>query len=128
MASLYLTGNQISDLAPVLSLRRLVSLYLDENDLHSIEGINQLKGLSTFSIRGNAVCDLAPLQGLEGLSWLFLDHNKIRDLGPLVEMVKRDKEQKFAPFLKIYLEGNPLAPNGQDQIAALKEAGARVHP
>lgn len=128
LAALYLSDNRITDMTPILGLPRLTSLYLDGNLVRSIAGINKLKSLATLSLKDNAIRDLAPLQGLEGLSWLFLDENKIHDIAPLVEMIKQDKEHKFAPFIKIYLGGNPLNPGSQEQIAALKESGTRIHP
>jgi Leucine-rich repeat (LRR) protein len=128
LTCLYLTGNQVSDIAPLLKLRRLVSLYLDENDLRSIDGISELKNLSSLALRSNALCDLTPLKGLQNLSWLFLERNKIHDLAPLVDMARGDKEQRFAPFLNLYVEGNPLAPEGSNQLATLKQIGVRVHP
>ena len=127
LASLYLASNEICRIEPVFGLPKLVSLYVDGNSIRPIAGINQLKSLSTLSLKDNAISDLTPLRGLQGLSWLFLDWNKIRDLGPLVEMVQNDKEQRFAPFLKVYLEGNPLGPDATNQLAALKAAGTRVH-
>ena len=127
LASLYLSVNLIRDPAPILALPKLSSLYLDENAINSLDGINRLKGLSTLSVRGNSITDLEPLRGRGRLSWLFLERNKLRDLGPLLEMVQADKEQRFAPFLNVYFDGNPLRSAAINQIAAMKKIGTRVH-
>jgi internalin A len=129
LASLYLSSNQISGVAPVTRLPRLVSLYLDHNKISNIEGIGMLKNLSTLSLNNNSVSTIAPLDGLTGLYFLFLENNKLRDLGPLVQMVKKDNEgeKRFAPFLNLYIKGNPLsAAAKRTQVTALKESGAKV--
>jgi Leucine-rich repeat (LRR) protein len=128
LASLYLSHNQIADISPVVKLPRLASLYLDHNQIRAIPGINGLTGLFTLSFNDNAIADLAPLEGLPGLYTLMLENNKIRDLGPLLEMAKKDKEQRFAPFLNVYLAGNPLSSTAKHrQFSALKELGVRIN-
>jgi len=128
LASLYLSHNQITDIAPVVSLSKLSSLYLDHNQIKSIQGIHQLKGLFTLSLSKNAISDLGPLRDLPGLYNLFLENNQIRDLSALLAMTKQDKEQRFAPFLNVYLKGNPLSSVAKSkQIASLKELGTRIY-
>jgi Leucine-rich repeat (LRR) protein len=81
-----------------------------------------------LSLNNNAISDLAPLEGLMGLYSLFLENNKIRDLSPLVNMAKKDTEKRFAPFLNVYLHGNPLSSAAKgSQMATLKEIGTRIH-
>jgi Leucine-rich repeat (LRR) protein len=96
-------------------------LYLDNNRVRSIQGIDVLKALSTLSLSHNAIEDLAPLQGLTGLSYLFLENNRIRDLTPLIEMAKKDfeGEKRFAPFLNIYLKGNRVKRADASRLAAV---------
>jgi len=51
-------------------------------------------------------------------------------LSPLVALAKKDAEgeQRLAPFLQLYLEGNPLSePARTKQVEALKGFGVRVH-
>ena len=61
-------------------------------------------------MNSNAIVKLEPLEGLTELYYLFLEGNKIEDLTPLVTMAKKDFEgpKRFAPFINIYLKGNPL--------------------
>jgi hypothetical protein len=63
------------------------------------------------------------------LSLLLLQKNKITDLTPLVDMAKADTqgERRFAPYLRLYIEGNPLTPASQKQLETLKGFGVRVH-
>ena len=128
LASLYFSNNQVSDIEPLLKLPRLTTLYLDGNQISSIKGIGTLTRLYSLSLSNNSISDLAPLDGLTGLYHLFLEKNKITDLAPLVAMLKKDNDgpRRFAPFINIYLAGNPLTGPGKSQISKLKDFGARV--
>jgi hypothetical protein len=43
-------------------------------------------------------------------------------------MAKKDKEQRFAPFLNVYLAGNPLSSTAKHrQFSALKELGVKIN-
>ena len=130
LASLYLGHNQITDIYPLVNLRKLSSLYLDNNRIEAIDDVGNLRGLMTLSLNNNQVSDLSPLEGLNGLYYLFLEGNQIRTLEALVKIVKKDfeGEKRFAPFLKLYLQGNPLSTAAKkSQIPALKECGVRVN-
>jgi len=127
LSALYLSGNQLESLAPLLGLSRLASLYLDDNRLRSLEGLGRLRGLSTLSLSGNRIADLRPLAGLEGLQLLFLERNRIQDLTALVEWLKSDRDQRFAPFLQVHLDGNPLSSDARrHQWEALRSTGVRL--
>ena len=127
MASLYLSGNRIEDASAVMKLPRIASLYLDRNQIKSIQGVNQLQTLSSFSAAGNRISELSPLNGLTRLSFLMLENNKIKDLGTLVEMGRKDKEQRFAPFLQLYLKGNPLSNKAKKtELPELEKIGMRI--
>ncbi len=127
LSALYLSGNRVEEVAPLLGLRRLASLYLDDNRLLKVDGISALRGLSSLSLGGNRIDDLKPLAGLDSLQHLFLERNRVQDLAPLVEWAQGDKEQRFAPFLRVYLDGNPLGSTARkSQLEALKAAGVRV--
>jgi internalin A len=128
LSALYLSGNQVEEIGPLLGLRKLVSLYLDNNKVRSLEGIGRLRSLSSLSLSGNGIADLRPMERGPHLQFLFLENNKIEDLQPLVQWVKSDKERRFAPYLQVYLAGNPLSENSTSQgLAALREVGTRAH-
>lgn len=128
MASLYLSRNAISDLKPVTGLRRLASLYLDGNPVTSLQGVGNLVWLGTLSLNDTGISDLSGLDGVRNLNHLFVERNKLTDLAPLLAIVKRDAEgeQRFAPFLNLYLTGNPLSRSGKSTVAKLKSHGVRV--
>lgn len=128
LAALYLGGNRVEDLQPLLALPRLSSLYLERNRIRRLDGIGQLRSLSSLSLAGNRISELSPLQGLDRLQYLFLESNRIQDLQPLIRWVSADQEQRFAPFLNLYLGGNPLSSVARrSQWDALAKTGVRVH-
>jgi internalin A len=128
LAALYLGGNRIEDITPLLGLRRLASLYLDDNRIRSIDGLGGLRGLSSLSLSGNRIADVTPLRGLEGVQHLFLERNRIRDLDALAAWVAADTDRRFAPFLNVYLAGNPLGSAARTrQWKELSATGVRLH-
>jgi len=130
MRSLYLSNNRISDFSPALKLTKLWSLYLDHNQITKLDGVAGLKGLTTLSAGNNDITDLGPLKGLTRLHFLFLENNKVANLAPLVEMAGADYKgpKNFAPFLRLYLKGNPVdgATGSRLQFARLMKYGVRV--
>ena len=114
---LELTNNQVKDIAVLGGLKKLHALYLDSNPVADIKPLAALKGMERLGLRNTGVADLAPLAEMTELSFLFLEGNKITDLGVLLAMAKKDVEgqgpKRFAPYLKIYLKGNPLAEAAQ---------------
>lgn len=128
LSALYLSGNRIEDIGPLLGLRRLASLYLDDNRIRSLDGLGRLRGLSSLSLSGNRLDDVGALQGLEGVQHLFLERNRLQRLDSLIAWVNGDTQHRFAPFLEVYLAGNPLGSEARTrQIQALSATGVRVH-
>ena len=83
----------------------------------------------TLELKDNQITDLTPLGKQTELSLLMLERNKIADLAPLVNAAKADAEgpKRFAPYLRLYLAGNPLAAETKPkQLAALKSYGVRL--
>jgi hypothetical protein len=63
------------------------------------------------------------------LRTLCLERNKFADLTPLMNAAKADaeKEKRWAPYLRLYLAGNPLSDDAKTkQVEALKGIGVRV--
>jgi internalin A len=123
--SLYLTGNQISDIAPVAGLNRLWSLYLAKNQIKDIGPLAKLTRLSTLDLSDNQIENIAPLANMTEINLLMLERNRITDLKPLVAAAEKDAggPKRFAPFLRLYLAGNPVAATAQK---AAIEAGPKT--
>ncbi len=131
LSSLYADGNQISDLSPILKLPKLGSIYLKNNQITKIDGLGgagREGQIWSLGLSGNRIQDLGPIRGLKPQSFLFLEDNQIADLGPLVEMMKADLagEKRFAPYVQVYLKGNPLSEAGKKQVEELKAMKVRI--
>jgi len=129
LSSLYLGGNKVSDLRPLGALANLSSLSLGRNQIKDLGPLATVTKLLTLDLNDNQIVDLAPLAKQKEINLLMLERNKITDLTPLVQMATADAAgaQRFAPYLRLYLAGNPL-PQGarSSQIPALKKQGVRV--
>ena len=82
-----------------------------------------------LKLSDNAIEDITPATQHPPQSMLLVERNKIVDLAPLVTAAKADADGKknFAPFLRLYLDGNPLTDAAKnDQLAALKSCGVRI--
>jgi uncharacterized protein (TIGR03067 family) len=129
LASLYLTGNQVRDIAPLGQLSKLASLSLGNNQIQDISPLAKVTAITTLELKDNQIRDLTPLAKESELSLLLLQNNKITDLTPLVNAVKADYEgsKRFAPYLRLYIAGNPLSDAAQtSQLATLRGYGVRV--
>jgi uncharacterized protein (TIGR03067 family) len=127
--ALYLSNNQIADIGPLGSLTRLSSLSLDHNQIRDLSVLSKVTRISTLVLSDNQIEDIAPLAKQTELSLLLLERNKIKDLSPLVAAAKADTEgpKRFAPYLQLYLAGNPLSEEAKNQqLAALKGYGVRI--
>jgi Leucine-rich repeat (LRR) protein len=129
LRSLYLSRNEIEDLAPLANLRQLWSLYLAENQIKDISPLKQLKDLYTLDLNSNHLKDLGQLRNLVIRTHLLLEDNEITDLSVLVEMGKQDRADSpsFSLFWSIYLTGNPLSEDArQNQLEKLREVAKSV--
>ena len=98
------------------------------NQITGVETLASLTWLSSLELRGNRIEDLKPLAKLRELRLVFLEDNRIADLGPLVEAAQADAkgEKRFAPFLRLYIAGNPLNEESKKALETLKGIGVRV--
>jgi len=130
LSALYIAGNQISDVAPLAKLTRLSSLDLARNKVENAAPLADLVGtLSLLKLSDNQLADASLFAKAAPRMMLLIERNKITDLGPLVETCKKDAEgeKRFAPFLRLYLGGNPLSDQARtQQVEALKAAGVKV--
>lgn len=129
LSALYIAHNKITDAAPFAKLTRLSSLDLAGNKIPDLTPISELKGLSLLKLSENELTDLSKLQIGTDLKMLILMKNKITDLSPLVTQMEADAKgpMRVAPFLRLYLEGNPLGDKAKnEQIPALKKLGVKV--
>jgi Leucine-rich repeat (LRR) protein len=127
--SLYVGDNSIKDLAPLAPLTKLWTLSAAKNKIKDLSVLEKITKLSTLDLRENQVEDLGPLGKQKELTLLLIERNQIKDLKPLVDAAKADSAgpKRFAPFLRVYLSGNPLSDAAKSsQIEALKAAEVRI--
>lgn len=124
--SLYLSKNQVKDISVLNDKKKLWSLYLGGNPVKALDPIKELTGLQTLDLRETGVSKVDAIEGMNELKYLFLQGNKLTDLSTLLNMAKNDKKREFAPFWRVYLEGNPLSDDGKKQLEELKKMGVRA--
>ena len=130
LSALYLSGNGISNINAIQNLHKLSSLYLDGNKVSDLKPLVEIRNLSSLGVSGNRVSDLTPISNMKDLRYLSLDNNRLSDLKPLVVMSKKDfeGEKRFAPYLFLAVNGNPLSATAKTQLAELKGYGVRLKP
>jgi hypothetical protein len=129
LSALYIAGNKIADVAPLSKLERLSSLDLARNKITDIKPLTNVGVLSLLKLSGNEISDITPLSRPLSVRLLILENNKLTDLAPFVAAVKADADgdKRFAPFLRLYLNGNPLSDAAKtSQFEALKAAGVKI--
>lgn len=55
----------------------------EDEQIHSLEGIQALTGLTYLNLRGNSVADISPLANLENLAFLDLQQNNVAQIPAL---------------------------------------------
>ena len=129
LRSLWLPNNKVKSLQPLAELPKIWSLDVAGNGLTDIAPVGNLKWLTNLDLDRNSVESIEPLKGLTELDILLVRENKIQDLAVLVDMCRKDSEgaKRFAPYLRLYLRGNPLNDKAQtEQLSALEDIGVRV--
>ncbi len=129
LSALYIAGNKIADVGPLAKLERLSSLDLARNQVVDLKPLTNVGSLSLLKLSGNQIADIEPLARPLSLRMLLLENNKLTDLAPFVAAAKADADgdKRFAPFLRLYLTGNPLSDAAKTaQFEALKSVGVKI--
>ena len=110
-------------------MTKLWTLSLPKNQLKDIKVLEKVNRVSNLNLNDNQIEDVSPLTKLTELKILHIERNKIKDLKPLADAAKADATgpKLFAPYLHLYLAGNPLSDAAKSaQTEALKAAGVRI--
>ena len=127
--SLYLGKNEIKDISPLAGLNKMWTLSAPKNQIKDISVLSKLTKLQTIDLQDNKIEDATPLGKQTELKLLLIERNQIKDLKALVDAAKADSAgpKRFAPYLHVYLDGNPLPEATKSaQVAALKAADVKV--
>ena len=79
-------------------------MWLDKNDISSVEPLSHLQEVNEFSLSGNNIEDISPLSNLKKVKYISLSNNPIRDISYLknVEIVEsEDIVYKDRPSIRI---------------------------
>src|SRR5207237_7988461 len=129
LPSLNLNATAVKDISPLVPLTKLWSLSMAKNQIKDIKPLEKVNKLSNLDLNDNQVEDISPLTKQTELKLLQIERNRIKDLKPLVDAAKADAAgpKQFAPYLRVYLKGNPLSDTTKSaQLAALKAAQVRI--
>ena len=78
-----LSSNPISDVSALSKLTKLESLDLSHNPISDVSALSKLTKLETLNLYGNSISDVSPLAKLTQLKKLNLQNNSISDISPL---------------------------------------------
>ncbi|MFG0335981.1 MAG: leucine-rich repeat domain-containing protein [Maioricimonas sp. JB049] len=78
-----LAGNRIEDISPLGGMVKLQYIQLERNQITQLNGLENLENLRSLYLSDNQISSLAPLSGLSRLTSLYVDRNKVSDLGPI---------------------------------------------
>ncbi|PCJ61286.1 MAG: hypothetical protein COA79_06815 [Planctomycetota bacterium] len=107
LRGLFCSNNEISNLDPIKSLKKLEVLFLQDNQLTSIRTISNLRKMVVLGFGNNQVTSLKPLSKLLNLQQLYCFNNNLTDLDPLKEISLTKFVFSRNPIKKI----NPLIEN-----------------
>ena len=118
---LFLSNNQISNIAPLHDLTNLQFIILDNNQISDISPLHGLTSLVSLWLRNNQISDISTLQSLTNLRELNLNTNQVSDIQPLFDNIGLGEGDI------VYLRYNPLNSNSINiLIPALEDRGVTV--
>ena len=88
LRNLHLNYNTISDISPLENLTKLTSLTLSFNNISGISPLANLTKLIRLDLSGNTISDVASLANLTKLTSLTLSGNTISDVASLANLTK----------------------------------------
>ena len=111
LTSLYMAGNAVKDISPPGPAHQALDALHGQEPDQGHQGAGEGEQAVGVDLRDNQVEDVGPLAKQTDLKLLMIERNKIKDLKPLVDAAKADADgpKRFAPYLRLYIAGNPLA-------------------
>jgi len=113
LRKLDLQCNRITQIQGLDSLVLLQELYLSHNRITQIENLNSLTSLEILDISNNQITRLENLSSLTSLTDLWMNHNLLTHYEELSAL------EPLTNLTTLYLEGNPMARNGQYRLKVL---------
>ena len=85
---LWINGNSISDLSPLVGLIKLRDVNIRHNNISDISPLSGLISLRWLDISANQIVDISPVEGLANLRGISVGENHVTDLSPLASLIK----------------------------------------
>ena len=120
LASLDLSANQLSDLAPLSALNALTALNVEDNLLSTLAPLSGLTALTSLYAGGNQLTDTTALIPLANLNSLGLQENVLSRIHPLLD------NTGLRAGDTLNLLGNPLGGQACRDVATLIRRGVSV--
>jgi len=84
--SLWVWGNDVSDLSPIAGLSSLLDANLSNCQIQELPSNHAWSSILSLSLSGNQISDISPLSNMTSLSGLSLSNNRISDISPLAPL------------------------------------------
>ncbi|WP_456387198.1 leucine-rich repeat domain-containing protein [Profundibacter sp.] len=86
LQTLDLSETQITDLAPIASMRGVTELYLKNTPISDLTPIADMADITFLAIYNTQITDLTPLKKLKNITTFFLNGAQVSDITPLAEL------------------------------------------
>ena len=129
LTSLYLGGNAIKDIGPLASLTKLWTLSAPKNQIKDLSGTRKSNQAVSSRPARQPGRERRPAFQADGAESSVDRAQPDQGLEALVESAKADSAgpKRFAPYLRLYLSGNPLPDATKSaKLEAFKAAGVRI--
>ena len=104
-----MTDHQIDTIQPIAHLTKITSLFLNENKLPSLEGVENMKELKILVVNSNMIRSLKPLGQLSKLTTLEVSWNKLDSF----EGLEKENTEDLTHFAGL---PNKIAQNEIDRV------------
>ena len=86
LASLYIEFEEIDSLDGIEHAKNLQQFYAYFNEISDIKALKEMTNLVELNLGANRITDITPLQNLTNLEYLFLSDNEIEDISALANL------------------------------------------
>ncbi|MCS7460765.1 stalk domain-containing protein [Paenibacillus doosanensis] len=114
---LVLNNNQIRDICPVAGLYKLKRLVVSDNQIEDIGCLSRMNSLTDLLASDNKITSIAPLAKLN-IEWLGLEGNPIEDITAVSSMNK---------LKHLYVDGSALNAPSKSLVSRFEQSGVAVN-
>ena len=101
ISTLFLSGNQLTEIQCLDNLKNLTILYLSNNQFTEIQGLDKLTNLKTLYLSNNQLTEIQGLDNLTNLTTLDLSSNHLTEI--------QESIFEFTNLKSLYLEANKIS-------------------